>query len=375
MKIGILTLPLHTNYGGILQAYALFHVLEKMGHDVYLIDTRFKKDSKWKSLKKYIKNLVRNDTKSKTTAYLNKIKHQSYLTYTKPFIDKYLVKVTEPFDNPKTMGKKIGKYNFEAYVVGSDQIWNPKYFKNIEIAFFSFLNDKKVIRISYAPSFGGDLWKYSAEKERICKDLVQKFKSVSVREDSGVLLCEKHLGIKASWVLDPTMLLSESDYTQIISTSGIKKNRGLFTYILDKNKDKTSIINSVANRFKLKPHELDFMEWDEPIPLEWSTKATVEDWIRNFYEAEFIVTDSFHGTVFSILFNKPFFSIINEDRGATRFQSLLKSFSLEDRMLSSFEDLKESILEKEINWKAVNQILDERRSLSSSFLSEGLKSI
>lgn len=375
MKIGILTLPLHTNYGGILQAYALFKVLEKMGHDVYLIDTRFKKDSTWKTLKKQIKSFFKNNPQSKKTAYLNKIKNQSYLTYTKPFIDKYLPKTTETFDNPKTMGKKIGKYNFEALIVGSDQIWNPKYYKNIEIAFFSFLDDSNLIRISYAPSFGGDVWKYSAEKEKICKDLIQKFNSVSVREDSGVLLCEKHLGIKPTWVLDPTMLLSENDYIELISNSGLTKNGNLFTYILDKTDDKNNIINSVANRFKLIPQELDFMEWEESIPLEWSTKATVEDWISKFYEAEFIVTDSFHGTVFSILFNKPFFSIINVDRGATRFQSLLKSFNLEDRMLSSYEDLTESVLEKEINWKAVHQNLAERRRISFSFLSEGLKKL
>ena len=103
------------------------------------------------------------------------------------------------------------------------------------------------------------------------------------------------------------------------------------------------------------------------------TKATVEEWIRNFSEAEFIVTDSFHGTVFSILFNKPFFSVINLKRGATRFQSLLGAFGLEDRLLDSYNDLQNKDVLKQIDWEHVNNKLERKRDESLLFLTTSLQ--
>lgn len=372
MKIGILTLPLHTNYGGILQAYALKTSLEKLGHEVLLIDTDFKKKSKLRVLKEKIKNVIKKNPVITENIKINKIKYKTFLTYIKPFIIKNIKNITSTFTNPKTIEKEIKIYNFDAYIVGSDQIWNPKYFNHIDIAFFSFIQSGNPLRISYAPSFGGDTWGFSQEKEKICKDLIKKFNAVSVREDSGVELCQKYLDTNATWVLDPTLLLYPEDYLKIVPKSQIKKIQTLFIYILDKTVDKNNIVTAVSNYFNLTPHELDFEEYEQPIPIECCTKATVEDWIRNFYEAEFIVTDSFHGTVFSILFNKPFYSIINIKRGATRFQSLLKSFNLEDRMLSSFEDLNNSNLNREIDWESVNKILEDKRKISNSFLSKAL---
>lgn len=373
MKIGILTLPLHTNYGGILQAYALKTFLEKMGHEVHLIDTNFKKKSPWRIIKDTIKNLIKKNPKAIENDKINKLKHQSYLTFTKPFIDQNIKNITKTFTNPKTMGKEIKKYNFDAYIVGSDQIWNPKYFKHIEIAFFSFISTGNPLRISYAPSFGSDVWKFSPEKEKICRELIRKFDAISVRENSAIKLCENHLGVEAHWVLDPTMLLLPTEYAQLLTgKKTLAKKGNLFTYILDKAEDKTKIINAVSETFKLQAYQLDSVESKVPIPLEWSTKATVEEWIENFHKAEFIVTDSFHGTVFSILFNKPFFAVINFKRGATRFESLLKAFDLSDRMLSSYKELTESKLKNTIDWTSVNQILDQKRKESYSFLFESL---
>jgi hypothetical protein len=372
MKIGILTLPLHTNYGGILQAYALKSRLENMGHEVWLINTNFNKKSTWKSLKEKVKNLIKPNPKSIEKEKINKLKNQSYLTFTKPFIVQNFKNITKTFSNPKTISKEIIIYNFDAYIVGSDQIWNPKYFKHIEIAFFSFIETSYPLRISYAPSFGGDIWKFSPEKEKICTDLIKKFNAISVREESAIQLCEKNLGVKPKWVLDPTMLLNIEDYKIFLKNDSTQLRGGLFNYILDKTDEKSKIVDIVATAFDIKPYELETIEKNRQIPLEWGTKATVEKWIENFYISDHIVTDSFHGTVFSILFNKPFFAIINKNRGAARFESLLNAFNLNDRLLGSLEDLTESKLKKKIDWPSVNQILDQKRKESYSFLNDNL---
>lgn len=372
MKIGILTLPLHTNYGGILQAYALKTSIEKLGHEVLIIDTDFKKKSILKTLKEKIKNLIKKDKKVIEKEKINKLKNHSYLTYTKPFIDQKIKHITKTFSNPRRMGKEIIKYNFEAFVVGSDQIWNPKYFSNIEIAFFSFIISGNPLRISYAPSFGGDSWKFSPEKEKICQDLIIKFDAISVREKSSVQICETHLGVKAKWVLDPTMLLNSDEYINLLPKNPNPSKGNLFTYILDKTEEKAKMVGLLASAFKLQPYELETIESEKPIPLEWGTKASVETWVENFYRSEFILTDSFHGTVFSILFNKPFFAIINRNRGAARFESLLGAFNLTDRLLESFEDLTDKKIEKKIDWISINQILDQKRKESFSFLAESL---
>lgn len=374
MRIGVLTLPLHNNYGGILQAYAIVKVLEKMGHEVYLIDTRFKnKPSFLKSIKIALKKFLKPNLQKKRSDFSNKVKDKTFKLYIKPFIETQFKNITKAFKNPETIENEIKKYNLNAVVVGSDQIWNPKYYKNIEIAYLSFLNDKNIRKISYAPSFGTDSWTYSPDKEKLCKELIQTFDAVSVREDSGIELCEKYLNTKAKWVLDPTMLLAKKDYLQLIPNSSTSKTKKLFTYVLDKNDDKNKIIQHVKKINNLQEVELETIEGYGDIPLEWGTKSTVENWIKNFHEADFVVTDSFHGTVFSILFNKPFFSVINFKRGATRFHSLLNHLGLENRLLGCFSDLTHEKIEKEINWTEVNRKLEEFKKESLHFLSNSLE--
>lgn len=373
MKIGILTLPLHTNYGGILQAYALMTVLESKGHEVWLIDTQFNKVPTKKIITRFIKTLFRRIQGKTDILFPLKLRKKAYKTYTKPFIDKHIKKITMPFKEPELMGKEIAIFDFDAFVVGSDQIWNPKYFPHIEVAFFSFLKDKPMIKLSYAPSFGSDQWIYKPEKQEICKRLIQEFHAVSVREDVGKEFCKNFLGKEADLVLDPTMLLTLEQYVALLGNIDKKSNGKMFVYVLDLNEDKKKAINEIVLKKGLSAYQLDLIEGYESSPLEWRTKAKVEDWILNFYKAEFVVTDSFHGTVFAILFNKPFFSLINYKRGAVRFKSLLNQFGLLDRMIGSSENLSDQVISHEINWDKVNKILDQKREISNQFLDKALK--
>ncbi|MEX0882447.1 MAG: polysaccharide pyruvyl transferase family protein [Cyclobacteriaceae bacterium] len=372
MKIGILTLSLHTNYGGILQAYALKTVLEKMGHEVWLIDTQLNQVSLQRQIWRLAKETISYLKGEVSMINPKRLRHKAYLNFTKPFIDEHIPRITKTFTSVHELRKATDKYGFHAYVVGSDQIWNAKYFKSIEVAFFSFLEDQNVIKISYAPSFGGDTWKYTEDQTRKCKELIKAFDEVSVREDVGIDFCKDYLECQASLVLDPTLLLTRDEYLKLLSIDPKSKKGGMFIYVLDASPDKKKLIEAVADKKRLVPYQLDIIEGYESSPLEWRTKARVQDWIRSFHEAEFIITDSFHGTVFSILFNKPFFVLINYERGAVRFKSILNIFNLSDRIISSQDDLTEAKLEMKIDWDKVNKILEEKKEVSLSFLKRHL---
>lgn len=373
MKICILTQPLINNYGGILQAYALQQVLKRMGHEV-LTENRIIDETSFLARVKrnnIIRRLCRKSIiiKNKRTLVC---KVNETLT---DFIQKN-IELTVPIRSANI--KELFKYDFDAYVVGSDQVWRPKYSVNLMNYFLDFARTKNVKRLAYAASFGTSEWEYTKEQTDQCKKLVEKFNSVSVREDSALLLCKKKLGVNATHVLDPTMLLSKEDYIKLIDEN--KENaisqKSLMVYVLDKTTDKNKIINMVACRKGLVINSVMPKKkyTDEIISnLEDFTFPSISDWLNSFYRSDFIVTDSFHGTVFSIIFNKPFITIANKGRGLTRFTSLLKLFNLEDRLIYSFDDLSLKLIDRPIDFKEVNRLLEILRAKSHTFLFKNLQ--
>lgn len=335
MKIGILTLPLHTNYGGILQAYALQTVLERMGHEVEVIDTPNIKSSPslWTIGKRIIKKLLGR----KVSLFLEKKYNKEFpiiSQYTQLFIDKYIHR--KVVNTPE----ELQEDDFDAIVVGSDQIWRPKYYGKIENAYLKFAKDWNIKRIAYAASFGTDEWEYTPHQTARCGELLRMFDAVSVREASGVGLCKEYFGVEAKHVLDPTMLLNKEDYIKLIETAGTPKSKGtLLNYILDDTPEKRALIEQIAKDKGLVPFRVNSRVEDHNAPLEERIQPSVEQWLRGFYDAEFVVTDSFHACVFSILFGKPFVVIGNKERGMARFNSLLDMFGLNNRMISNIEDL------------------------------------
>lgn len=338
MKIGILTLPLHTNYGGILQAYALQTVLERMGHEVVVFDKILPEPSLplWKCPFVYSKRLVnkllgRKDNIVFLEQYVSKIK-PIIQQNTNKFIKIYIHRVSF-----KTFAKIPNADTFNAIIVGSDQVWRPIYFgeDHVDDAFLAFARGWNIKRIAYAASFGVDKWEYSPLQTETCKALLHNFDAISVREESGVKLCRECLECKAQLVLDPTMLLDKSDYVKIIKTSNVPKSKGnLLVYILDETLDKTALIKNIADKYNLKPFRVGSNTENIHAPLNERIQPPVEEWLRGFYDAEFVITDSFHACVFAILFEKQFVVIGNKKRGMSRFISLLSQFGLENRLIA-----------------------------------------
>lgn len=379
MKIAILTQPLKSNYGCVLQAYALQTVLGRMGHDVEIIKREYPKPS----LRVRLKNILR----FVHTLFFKYVYGKSYLVLSNPFKIEYTylpisnvyqfiysyIKQSRAIYTTDELDKYFKVKDFDVYIVGSDQVWRPRYSPCIANY---FLDSKSIAvnakRIAYAASFGTSEWEYSKEQTILFSNLAVKFDSISVREDSGIKLCEEFLKVKAVHVLDPTMLLNISDYISLIDKINVDKNEiAIACYILDDTEEKRSIISEVAAYFDTIPF------YSNPhIVSNNYVQLSIEEWLNTFRRAKFIIVDSFHGCVFSILFQKPFIVIGNKARGISRFESLLKMFNLQYRMVMSVDDFidrKEKLLTNAIDYEYVQSVIIEERKKSISFLKDSMK--
>lgn len=331
MKIAILTLPLYGNYGGILQCYALQTVLQRMGHRVKILTKpRYGRSYFVIYLLSVCQRMVNRYIRGQKVNILKdsgEIERQNTDRFIKSYIFQYKCRNW----NSKLANK------FDAIVVGSDQIWRPKYFPSIELAFLSFLENTNIKRIAYAASFGVDNCEYTKEQLRTCSPLLKKFDAVSVREVSGINLCRKYFEVEAVQMLDPTLLLSADDYRALISKGNTEPSKGnMLVYILDKTPEKVLLVEKIANDKGLVPFWIDSPdEQNVNQSQKQQVKMSVEQWLRSFDDAEFVFTDSFHGSVFSIIFCKQFLVFGNQERGLSRFYSLLDLFSLNDRLILS----------------------------------------
>ncbi len=367
MKIAILTLPLHTNYGGILQCYALQTVLERMGHEVEGLAKPQYGSSYYIIYPLAIcKRLLKRFFFGKDVAIF-KTPYQIVRQQTDRFIHKYIHQYKK-----RVWTAKIASH-FDAFVVGSDQVWRPAYFHPIEDAFLSFLGDSDIKRIAYAASFGVDNCdEYTPEQLKICSQLLQKFNAVSVRESSGILLCQKYFNVHADQMLDPTLLLDADDYRVLIRKGETRPSEGnMLVYMLDKSEEKIALVNRIAKEKGLTPFWLDSPdEQMENLPLEKRIKMSVEQWLRSFDDAEFVFTDSFHGCIFSIIFQKQFIVLGNKERGLSRFISLLDQFSLYDRLIFNAQDyeMERKKLNRSIDFNSLFEVLNKKRMCSFGYI-------
>lgn len=376
MKIGILTLPLHTNYGGILQAYALQQVLQGMGHEAMVLDEEKQFHFSLKRrIEMYVKGKVKRLLQGKNAIiYSPEYYKQLWAArtrYTGQFVSEHIVRrVVKDVS-------EISEGEFDAFVVGSDQIWRARYaqpFPGVGNAFLLFSKGWNIKRISYAASFGTDNWEYNKSDTVNCSMMAQAFDAISVREASGIMLCREYLGVDAQQNIDPTLLLDADDYVKLVKRNTPQSPGTLMCYALDQGKEVEDIVSCIAKEKMLTPFYANSQTENHRLTLEERVQPPVEQWLQGFRDAEFVVTDSFHACIFSILYRKPFVVIGNKCRGMTRFESLLQIFGLEGRLVSSYEDYKQKVEEllQPIDYEPVYRILAEKRGEAIKFLEEAL---
>lgn len=339
--IGIVGIWFFENYGAILTAYALYKLLETMGYTSILIDSS---------------GLVNNE-------HLND-----------PHIlsRRFMRRFKAPITSIKRSKQELSILNslIDNFVLASDQLWHyPKpYGKTF---FLDFVRDDKR-KVAIATSFGDGYIDPKSEWNE-AKFHMQRLDRISVREDTGVDICRKIFGVKAEHILDPVFLCDISEYEKVIEKSKVShKKPYLLSYILDTTPEKEEAVKTVAEKMGLELFNIS--DGDVLRKKDQAQKdIEVEDWLYYFKNAEAVITDSFHGTCFSMIFHKPFISIVNQARGTSRFTSLLKMFDMKNRLFFDAQDIVPNI--KYLKTFEVNRfknILEKQKKRSLAWIQEAL---
>lgn len=350
-KIGIVTFHSSSNYGAHLQCYALQTVLQNLGYDVIIINREWGEYPLIKqsfSLRKMIYYIRRNKFKDFRNQYFN----LSFLI--KSDLDLNLV-----------------SKGLDAIIVGSDQIWNSDCISTMGLYYYLDWVPDKIQKFSYAVSFGKDTFNATSEQIEKIANLLSTYRFLSVRESSGVEICKNVFHVTAQCHVDPTLLLSCLDYAKLIPFKKARKCSYLCQFFLDVNQDKVMLANRLRNILDLNlvdnnPRIYRFRKWINPLKYDL---PSIPRWLNNIRNSSFVITDSYHGVIFSILFNREFICVNNIKRGSARFVSLLSLLGLEDRLVNCDEIDRFNIESlKSIDYERVNNIIKKEQEKSFLYL-------
>lgn len=361
MRVALLTLPVDENIGGHLQRYALMTILQNMGHDVTHINLRYNFDNEswlqkcWFHVRESLVKIKKRQQVfpfQKTRGELIQLDYERECKQTDHFYERY-IQHTKVIDTKKKLYKLSG---YDCYIVGSDQVWRKQMTRHFGLSTFFFdfltLSDK---RIAYGISFGSAENELDEAEINELGQLYKRFAMVSVREDKALDLL-RHYGWNSptpTHVLDPTMLLEKAWYLNIINQHKGKEHfipgKYIVSYIFDKSEKNMQRVKENEERLQMKS-----------IQLSTDGQVAVEDWLNALYNSAYVVTDSFHGVVFSILFQKPFSFLKNDFRGNGRVDSLSRMLQID-------------LTKDEQKWNDVEQRLSESRKNSLEFLERSLQ--
>lgn len=260
MRVAILTQPLGHNYGGLLQAFALQKHLKDQGHEVETLDRRAP-EQPLQAAREYCVNTAKLLLGRIGTVPTRGRQAMMYAQL-EAFRDQH-INLSPRITSEQALRDYYRSLPFDAFVVGSDQVWRPRYSPALTNYFLDFLDDieRPARRLSYAASFGVDEWEFTPQATARCRDLLARFDAVSVREQSGVALCKNHLDRTASCIPDPTFLLQREDYEAVIDDNPGPGHRGkVLTYVLDTQPSSQQIVTRVVEglsqeSFTVKPQK------------------------------------------------------------------------------------------------------------------------
>lgn len=268
----------------------------------------------------------------------------------------------------------------KTFISGSDQLFNPILWNISGEEFFLHFADKSINNlVSYASSFG-QIFDDKRNLKPKFKFLLNRFNAISVRENYAIDICKKEFGINVPCVCDPVFLCDVKEYEKLADESGLeKKEKFLLNYILDPNDEKRNLILNISKKLDLNYVNITDMDNWQRKTMELNLKNTksnisIEEWLFYYKNADFIITDSFHGTCFAIIFRKPFISLANHGRGSNRFKSLLYDFGLMDRLVNNVSDIeKMPQLFEPINYDIAFEKISNKISKSYSWLENAIK--
>lgn len=373
-KIGILTYHFSNNYGALFQAYGLRKHLTDLGHEVDFINYHPEHIESGGDLtlrniftKSGLKIIYLKLTSLKEKYFGNKNIQNGFLDFRKNYLG---VKGKEYKDIDDISNAKL---DYDILICGSDQIWNPsEHFGLDPIYFLNFETKNKPVKISYAPSFGR-----SNIEEKYYKDiakLISNLDFISAREKSGVKILERLTDKKISLVPDPTVLVE--NYKEIMKPYDSTLANYIFCYYLRSRENIGEIAEYISGRTESKiyspynPHR----RWKE---IGETIYPSPNQWLDMLFNSNIVITNSFHGTMLSILLNKPFIVVGiggNKAKYNERVSNLLSQCNLENRLINEYDKKKvDSILNENIDWDSVNKKISEMKKQGIDFLNNALK--
>ena len=358
-RIGILTWHYYGNFGSALQTYALQTVLELQGYKVFIVNYRNIKFGKHSMLKKYVAYMLH--------MLLSRAPGKIGCNCSFPFFyfQKKFLHETIPFQNVDNIQNILKRYGVDTIVYGSDQIWAPNVFNPIYMG--KGINSHNIKKISYAASLG--VTDISADVAQLYKELLSEYEMITVREEAGVRLLTEKCGITAEVVLDPTLLLNASDY-KILERKprDMKEKEFCFCYFL--NEDNQYL--QTVNKFNIEKYALIGFDANKKHKniVKNIEKIGPQEFLWLVHYAKHIYTDSYHGTIFSMLYHKQFNTFerfspecpINQN---SRINQLKKYFFIQD-VIVPFDGKKDTF--KEYDYSNFDDLLSELRKKSISFL-------
>ena len=295
--------------------------------------------------------------------YIKSIYKNSFAeNFSKRFID-----FTKDIDNDK-----LSEYasKCKGVIVGSDQVFRLEYLETFDKYFLNFLSlfNKK---IAIAPSFGierDEFLSYEGLTEEKLYDVsrsLHSFDYLSCRELSGKEIYKDVFGLESDMILDPVFLIDKDKYNNIIETSNKNYKCKIVSYVLDDNDDYDNVYKHIEQKFNIPIVKIQDGYKDK-------NSLDVSDWVKAFYDAEFIITDSYHGVCLSLIFHKPFICIKNKYRGTARFDSIIEMFDIEDNFVSSITDVITKSLTLDMDYRAIDKILEKEKKRCIEILKEVL---
>jgi len=350
------------NYGATLQAYALKETLKELGLDAHFINYENKK-----ILSDY--KLIRtNSLKSFFSSLWYLPRNLKRKRSFKSFSDAYLDTTSKVYLNKEEIEQDIetGKI----FVAGSDQIWNPLLTDGLSDIYTLNFRNTDIKKIIYGASLGNEelLQKNAAD----FKSKLQDLDLISVREKSIIKSLEEICGKKVEQVIDPTLLLSKEKWDKLIDENNVvtlPKEKYILVYTLFESEEVTKIANYLSSKTGLEVvHFRKYNAYKNELMSLYSYGPV--DFVNAFKNAAYVVTNSFHGTVFSLIYERKFYSVLPKER-AGRIKDLLQDLELDSRIIS---DQKEANIDLNINYDSVNEKIEALKSKSKDFLKKGVVS-
>lgn len=357
MKVAVITRHAICNYGSFLQSYALQKAIEKLGNEAVIIDY-IRDDEEYhkrinialKKSKRWNKNLL-----MRTIYKLSRYPETVLMEKKFDKFRKQHLNMTKLYTSFQELSND--KPQVDIYCTGSDQVWGPISLDNYDPAYFlDFTNDEDV-KISYAASFGKT--KFAGDSMSYFEKALKKYKNLSVRENSAAEII-RNMGInKVEQVLDPTLLLNADEWSTLIEKE--IAGRYVLVYQIHSNPELDKYAEEFARKVNLPLLRVSFYLHQISRSGKLIYLPTIGKFLSYIKNAEYMVTDSFHGTAFAINFNTQFVNVVH-DETATRNQSLLQLTGLTDRIITDKSDF--SIVDKKIDYERVNLIIEEHRKES-----------